>query len=170
MGKYSTRAIIPLAQRFWEKVDKQGPSECWLWLGWKNNKGYGMIRSGRRGADVFAHRVSYELAHGPIPTGETRMSNIIMHTCDNPSCVNPAHLRMGAPIDNTRDMIAKGREVWTRHPGEANGCAKLTDDKVREIRAAFASGSSMAALARLFGVSDVTVSRTISRRNWAHVT
>lgn len=78
----------PLSERFWSKVDKQGPDECWQWLAAKQRNGYGVIGlGGHDGRMVRTHRVSYELAHGPIPEGL-----IIDHLCRNRGCVNPAHL------------------------------------------------------------------------------
>lgn len=98
---YSTR---PLAERFWEKVE-QGPG-CWEWMAGRDSAtGYGRIRIGRAGSKhQLAHRVSWELANGPIPDGLW-----VLHHCDNPPCVNPAHLYLGTTIDNNRDRDARGR-------------------------------------------------------------
>jgi len=127
----------PLEERFWEKVDKRGPDECWLWLGSKCGKGYGHIAPPRRrGNSVLkAHRVSYELAHGSIPSGL-----LVCHRCDNPSCVNPAHLFVGTTRDNTQDMLKKGRGNRSHPKPGARGqrrAAKLTLEQVAEIRDAF---------------------------------
>lgn len=99
------RAPTPLADLFWHLVDKRGPDDCWPWQG-SLYVGYGRIKDGQRGR-VGAHRVSWELHHGPIPDGLW-----VLHRCDNPPCVNPAHLFLGTPGDNVRDMHAKGR--WSR--------------------------------------------------------
>lgn len=98
----------PLAARFWEKVDKRGLDECWPWLAGTDGRGYGTIGPGREHvSDLKAHRVSYELNVGPIPAGMH-----VLHHCDNPPCVNPAHLWVGTDADNMHDMLAKGRGRW----------------------------------------------------------
>jgi hypothetical protein len=89
-----------LADRLWLRVAVAG--ECWEFTGHRDRWGYGAISVGRR--NVGAHRVAYELAHGEIPTGL-----VVMHSCDNPPCVNPAHLSVGTQGDNVRDCRTKGR-------------------------------------------------------------
>lgn len=98
--------IVPMAQKFWPKVDVKGPDDCWLWkAGVFKTTGYGFIGKGGLGAgSEGAHRVSYKLNKGPIPSNK-----IVMHTCDNRRCVNPAHLRLGTKLENTHDMMRKGR-------------------------------------------------------------
>lgn len=90
--------------RFWEKVDKRGPDDCWLWTGSADRDGYGRQRVGNR--PRLAHRVSYALEHGDIPKGL-----LILHRCDTPACVNPAHLRAGTQQENMAERDAKGRGV-----------------------------------------------------------
>lgn len=96
-------------ERFWSRV-KRGDG-CWEWQGGSNQYGYGLFT--RRGCDTkvtrVASRISWELAHGPIPQGM-----VVCHKCDNPPCVNPDHLFIGTHLDNMRDMVAKGRSVPSR--------------------------------------------------------
>lgn len=86
--------------RFWDKVDRSG--DCWLWTGAKFSGGYGHFNS--NGFNHLAHRFAWELENGPIPDGL-----ILLHACDNPSCVRVSHLTLGTHEDNARDMVAKGR-------------------------------------------------------------
>src|SRR4051812_35617659 len=98
--------MTSLADRFWRKVDKRGPDECWIWKGHKSSRGYGRISLHHHGLGNYqAHRLSWELANAkPLP-GHLRAC----HSCDNPLCVNPAHLWPGTDADNVRDRDKKGR-------------------------------------------------------------
>src|SRR6267378_450691 len=109
----------PEAERFWEKVKET--ASCWLWTG-ANKPGrwpYGMLAGPGKTAKL-AHRVSWELHHGAIPTGLN-----VLHKCDNPSCVRPDHLFLGTLADNTADMIAKGRGKGGRPIGTKLSPASL---------------------------------------------
>lgn len=141
----------PLAERFWPKVRKT--RSCWLWTASVDVHGYGQI--GGISADghrtMFkAHRVSWQLHRGPIPVGMC-----VLHKCDRPRCVRPAHLFIGTVADNVMDMTAKGRNVFQyRNPSK-----KLSDRQVRELRRRRAEGERLKALADVFGVRESTVSR-----------
>ena len=87
-----------LSERIEEKIIRIPESGCWIWIASLNNKGYGQI-SGK-----YAHRVSYELVHGPIPDGA-----LVLHSCDVSCCVNPNHLRLGSQKENMNDAIVRGR-------------------------------------------------------------
>ena len=147
---------IELDIRFWQKVDKQ--KECWVWVGSLNNKGYGRINIG--GIIKLAHRVSYEIAYGKIPS---MMS--ILHKCDNPPCVNPNHLQVGTHKENIEDMIEKGRGCV----GEGASYAKLNYQKVVQIKGMYKQSKiSQRALAKLFKVSQCTISLVVNEKRWSN--
>ena len=90
--------------RFWAKVDRRGLDECWPWTGGATKAGYGRFKVGDK--LECPHRIAYTLEYGQIPEGK---SLVIMHTCDNPACCNPRHLRLGTYRENSIDMVRKGR-------------------------------------------------------------
>ncbi len=154
------RKCRPIAARFWAKVDKRGPDECWPWTGW-TNKGYGRICAGMRGPYLYSHRVSYELNVGPIPEGLG-----VLHRCDNPPCCNPSHFFLGTRADNNADMVAKGRNRSLGSCGEDSGNARLSAETVLKIRAADGSHTQ---IAKQFGVSRSHIVAIRKRRRWAHL-
>jgi len=104
------RRSASIDSRFWPKVDRNGPvvraelGPCWVWIGSLKDTGYGQLSAPHRGVPLKAHRVSWELHHGPIPDGLW-----VLHRCDNRRCVRPDHLWLGTDADNKSDMEAKGR-------------------------------------------------------------
>lgn len=153
-----TARRAPIAERYQHLVIQRGDDECWDWSGFKC-RGYGRIKIGNR--SVGAHRVSYELANGPIPDGMT-----VLHRCDNPPCTNPSHLFLGTNSDNNRDRHQKGRSVR----GERAGRAVLTEAIVRRMRQAYAAGGEThASIAAKFSANLSTTSGVLLRRSWKHV-
>lgn len=159
---------VPLADRFWSKVDKSGgPDACWLWTGQVNHGGYGIISAGapHRTKYLRAPRVAWELTNGEILPGEE-----IRHwKCDNPPCCNPAHFRTGTRLDNVRDMYEHGRERNPGAPGERNANAKLTEESVRAIRQRREHNESLGSIARDLRVTKQLVALVAKRKAWRHV-
>lgn len=151
MRKHTAKDI---ESKFWSRVEKT--PTCWNWIGSHNQWGYGRYIVGV-GERTVAHRFSYALQFGPIPEG-----SFVCHTCDNRSCVNPAHLFLGSAKDNTADMVSKDRH----YRGEKVRIAKLTDKAVRAIRV---STSSNKELAIQYGVHVKTVLKVKSRITWRHL-
>lgn len=150
-------------ERYWEKVYRS--SACWEWQAHRSVKGYGDFAINGR---LFrAHRVSYFLHSGEQPG-----SLLVCHHCDNPSCVNPAHLFLGTHRDNMRDMTAKGRQSHCGgfqgpRPYSPGRPIKLDSRQASEIRRLYAAGGvSQRQLGRAFRVSQVTVFLILSRKIW----
>lgn len=150
----------PPEVRFWRFVEKRGPDECWPWVGKRQTTGYGQIHIGA-GKLVGAHRLSHKIATGEEPP-------VVMHSCDNPWCVNPAHLSGGTKADNTADMHAKGRGNYDTQPkGEAHHRSKLTAAMVREIKSR--PNEKPGRLAAEFGVKSAVVQRIRNGTAWKHI-
>lgn len=154
---------VTTAEGFWKRVDIKTESECWPWLKYVNDSGYGVTRTSKNKA-VRASHIAYELTYGPIPEGL-----FVCHHCDNPICCNPAHLFLGTHSDNMHDMDNKGHRVNSPQYGEKHGMSKLTADAVREIRSLANSGMSYAEIGRRFNISDVHAGRIATRVSWNHV-
>lgn len=140
-----------------EKTERRGG--CLEWIGRRDSFGYGRMKA--FGQDR-AHRVAFVVANGPLPKGAR-----VRHRCDNPPCCEPQHLLHGTPAENSRDMVERGRSA--KQHGETNGFAKLTAEKVREIRTRFASGETQTAIAVDTGVDQAHISRLVRRKAWAHL-
>jgi len=144
-----------LEQRFWSKVDRRGPHECWPWKGEITHKGYGRFRVGKK--NLAAHRLARELTGNPIPHGL-----VARHTCHVRACVNPNHILHGTHQDNMDDMVNAGHS--TR--GTRNASAKLQDLDIRIIRLAAKNGSPRTTIAAAFDIHPSTVSKITTRKKW----
>lgn len=149
-----------ILNRFYSKAERDPETDCWNWTSAIGTRGYGVFWIGGKKRNAFAHRFSWELHNfKTIPQGM-----YVMHSCDNPRCVNPGHLSLGSPLDNARDAVRKGRHAH----GERNlGGGKLTAEKARRIRER-ADGLSITKTAALYGVSTNTVKRIRAGRLWAN--
>jgi hypothetical protein len=121
------------------------PSGCWEWRSAQGTQRYGQFRAeeGLKKAHVY----SYEMARGPVPQGV-----YVLHSCDNPPCVNPAHLRLGTHIDNMQDVIDRERHQHQR---------KLSATQIEAIKA-LKGVMTQQDIATQFGINNSMVSRILS--------
>jgi hypothetical protein len=173
-----TSGPLPLGPRFWSKVDKSGGDDaCWLWAGKNLVQGYGRLDGPISGKKMLAHRLAWTLTHGAIPDGLC-----VLHRCDTPLCVNPAHLWLGTRAENNADCNNKGRrnqahgdacasrKYRDRMPrGEQVNLAKLTTENIHEIRALAAAGTSSPKIAKAYSVDRSTIRNVLNGRTWFHV-
>lgn len=155
LGSHVWACDVTWEDLYWMKVDKRGPDECWPWTGRKDKSGYG--RFDRKGPRVYAHRIAWTLANGPVPEGKD-----ILHQCDNRWCCNPAHYFLGTQEDNNADAFKKRRHAW----GERSRHAKLTAEQVKQIRA---SSGRKTDLAEQYGVKIGTIYAIVAGRIWRHL-
>jgi hypothetical protein len=162
--------------KFWKKVDKSaGPDGCWLWRGQLNDRGYGVLHlwgtTRARRQQAMAHRVAYELGHGHPPGDK-----YVCHACDNPGCVNPAHLWLGTHSENMADARAKGRSLppplvnWRkRRESKPHHWQALTEADAREIKRRLESGAeTQRAIGADYGVTRSAIKEIKYGRTWKH--
>ncbi len=142
-----------LSERFWARVDRS--DGCWEWRGARAHLGHGLVFWNGRSRP--ATHLALHLAGKPRPEGHEAC-----HRCDNPPCVNPAHLYWGTRQDNVDDAYARGR----RSGGERHASARLTERQVVELRHDFATGVSRDELAKRYGIQKKTVNDIASGRKW----
>jgi len=148
-------------ERFWSNVTMSGADDCWPWVSPRDRWGYGVTRNAGSRRTVKSHRKAWELVYGPIPDGLC-----VCHHCDNPSCVNPAHLFLGTHLENMHDMYKKKRRRPAR--GSRHWKAKLTEQHVLLIRGIYVrGGASQARLAEVCGVSCGHISKIVCGLTWA---
>lgn len=144
-------------KRFYAKIKKT--RFCWIWLGRKNLKGYGMFDFNN---GVLAHRFSYYLHIGEIPKGLC-----VCHSCDNPSCVNPRHLWIGTHSDNRENARVKNRLPSLK--GSKNGNSKLIEEQVIEIKRLLKENISMTKISKQFNISFGSVANIKIKKTWKHI-
>lgn len=166
-----TRALLPLLtgtvlNRFWAKVRRGDPRECWPWLGSKkaSKDAYGRFKI-KSYVTVTASRLAYAIAYGEEP-GDLS----VLHSCDNPPCCNPAHLFLGTVKDNSQDMVRKGRANNGYRKGSSNGANKLTARQVYDVWRCIRRGMNNCEIGRRFGVHHSTISVIRRGKFWKHVT
>lgn len=149
-------------KRFAEKFNRGGVDECWEWLAGKNRDGYGLIKWDK--TMKRANRISWVIHNGNIPDGLQ-----VLHTCDNPACVNPNHLFLGTPKVNSDDKIKKGRHI--NPAGENNGKSVLTQSQADEIRLLYTNHNlTQCEIAKRYGVHQTVISRIVRDKSYKLVT
>ena len=152
---------IDTKQRFWEKVDKNGPDGCWEWTGYQNPDGYGHVTIG--GKVHNAHRVVYSWEQ------EDPGEQNVLHKCDNPPCVNPRHLYLGSQGDNLRDAYERERREPLDMSGESAPGAKLSKRDVRKIKARLERGEHHQQIADDYEVSRATITLIANGTTWSDI-
>lgn len=142
-------------QRFWAKVKFAPPDQCWEWIASRDRWGYGWFQKTR------AHTFSWSIHYG-VKSPQL----CVLHKCDNPACVNPAHLFLGTQLDNLKDCVIKGRNPH----GEGHWKARLSVEKVKEARHLFPLGDySITELAMRYGVSHGAMYQALNQMTWKTV-
>ncbi len=142
---------------------KKAKTGCIEWQGsLRKRLPYGQFWDGQ--TMTRAHSFSYSAFIGAIPSGFS-----VLHTCDNPQCVNPCHLFLGTQADNVADMVNKGRQSGRKKPWEPNKGTKLTAADILEIRQRCSAGEPQARVAKSKGIAQSNVSLIVQRITWKHV-
>lgn len=144
--------------RLLDSIDKKD-GNCWIWKKGKDKNGYGLMSV--KDIPRRASRISYDTFIGYVPDDK-----FVCHSCDNPSCINPLHLFLGSPKDNTQNMFKKSRD---RHIGEKNRNSVLNEKLIKEIFSLYRKGLSKTEISRIFNTSDTHICSIISRKIWKHV-
>ena len=158
------RATTPIEIRFWQKVDNTSGS-CWPWTASLDKHGYGQLSGKSRFTNkktmLKAHRLSYEIyTSSYLPHGAC-----VLHTCDNPQCVNPQHLYRGTRADNKKDMIKRGHVL----SGDKASWSKLNSLQVLEIRQRLLGGEDQRAIANSYGVCYSNISYIKRNLTWRNI-
>lgn len=156
--------VVGFIHRFWSKVDRLWPDECWNWKGSFKENGYPQMGVGSKTNGTrtmrMAHRLSWLIKNGELPPGK-----FVLHECDNKKCVNPNHLYLGTNLDNMRDAAKRNRiSHGVRHTH-----AKLDPAKVRAIRKLFNSGINCNRIGKIFDVACATIRQVVTGQCWGRV-
>ena len=150
---------MTIAETFWDCCKRQSDG-CWEWQRGKDSCGYGILSINSKMKKATRH--AWEITHGAIPDGLC-----VLHTCDNPSCINPDHLFLGTQKDNAIDRTIKGRTA--RNYGESNGRAKITAEDADNIRFIYRRGdATQCELADKYGISQVQIGRILQDKFWVN--
>lgn len=155
---------MTLQERFEQKFQPVPWSGCWIWTAATKEHGYGVIGLGsRKDGTIKAHRLAYMLYKGQLPDNQ-----VVMHTCNTPSCVNPAHLEAGTRKQNQRYMVQCGRLKLPDNRGTKATWSKLTEEAAREIKRAYKTKTkgTGTALAKKYGVSRAAIYEIWGGKNW----
>jgi hypothetical protein len=146
---------------FWKDVQIDQVEKCWVWTKGKNRHNYGCVRF--NGNRYLTHRLAY-LLHYKLSESDLEGA-CILHSCDNPPCCNPNHLKKGTNKENSEDMKSRRRHTY----GERSALAKLSTGDVFQIRKLRTDGMFYRDIARLFNVNTTHVFNIVHRKRWAHI-
>ena len=147
-----------LKSKFFDHIQPEPMSGCWLWDGTVDRDGYGVIQY--KPKFILAHRWSYEFYVGKISPGL-----LVRHNCDNPGCCNPSHLLVGTHVDNNKDRDRRNRQA----KGECHGSSKLTSGEVKDIRNRASAGEKHRHIASNYKITAGTVSNIKTGHTWGHI-
>jgi hypothetical protein len=145
-------------KRFHSKYKKGSPDECWLWQAALGRRGYGRFQMNK--VNQMAHRMAWAFKNGPIAEGL-----YVLHRCDVPGCVNPAHLYLGTHDDNMRDRNERDRVP----KGETCVHSKYKEVDVLKARELYSNGVTIKEICIIIGIPRSSMSAMLSRRTWKHI-
>jgi hypothetical protein len=156
----SPHLIESAKRRLSERVARNG--ECLLWQGCRGSRGYGHMAVGKRNREA-THRIAWAIANNQRPPAGMH----VMHSCDTPQCVNPAHLSIGTAKDNQRDCTRKGRRNAAR--GSSHKSAKTNEDALIFAAVLFAAGQTYRSISARLGISRAALVKTLQGHRWPHI-
>ena len=151
-------------KKFWQNVNvTDNQEDCWEWQKGKYGNGYGQVNI--NGIKWYSHRFVFWITFGYLP----ELPRQVNHHCDNRCCCNPNHLYDGTPLDNTRDMLNRGRNRCGSATGSENRMAKLIERDIPKIRRMIVCGYTLEYIGNVFGVTDDTICMINTGKTWTHV-